>query len=43
MEKKRSYAESIRNTGAQEVPALKKNSGVKKGTAHRGKDLRVGK
>ena len=43
MQEKKTYAEGIRNTGAQEVPALKKNGAVKKGTAHRGEDLRAGK
>lgn len=43
MDKKRSYAENIRNTGAQEVSAMKKTGTVKKGTAHRGRDLRTGK
>lgn len=41
---KHDYSRNIRNAGAQEVFALKRaGRAVKKGTAHRGKDLRVGK
>ncbi len=43
MEKSRGYEQGIRNTGAQEVCALRKNAPVKKGHAARGKDLRSGK
>lgn len=37
------YAERMVNTGAQEVPSMRKTGKVKKGTAVRGKDLRSGK
>jgi len=37
------YAEHMVNTGAQEIPALRRTGKVKKGTAIRGKDLRNGK
>jgi len=40
---KHDYSQNIRNTGAQEVPAVKKTAGGSKGRAHRGKDLRAGK
>lgn len=41
MAKKDGYERSLTNTGAQEVPALRKAAKtVKKGTAARGKDLR---
>jgi hypothetical protein len=43
MEKQRGYEENLKNTGAQEVPALRKGSGTQKGKAVRGKDLRSGK
>ena len=43
MEKPRGYEANLKNTGAQEVPALRKSDKVKKGTAHRGRDLRNGK
>jgi hypothetical protein len=43
MEKKRGYEDGLKNTGAQEVPALRKNSGTGKAKAVRGKDLRSGK
>lgn len=37
------YARNLQNTGAQEVAALKKTGAVRKGKAHRGRDLRTGK
>jgi hypothetical protein len=43
MEKQRGYEAGLKNTGAQEVPALRKSSGTKKGKAQRGRDLRSGK
>lgn len=43
MDRKRGYEAGLKNTGAQEVPALRKGTGVKKGKAVRGKDLRSGK
>jgi hypothetical protein len=43
MDKQRGYEANLRNTGAQEVAALRKGSGTKKGKAQRGKDLRSGK
>lgn len=36
-------ASKLRNTGAQEVPALRKTGGARKAKAVRGKDLRSGK
>lgn len=36
-------ASKLRNTGAQEVPALRKTGGACKAKAVRGKDLRSGK
>lgn len=36
-------AQKLRNTGAQEVPALRKTGGACKAKAVRGKDLRSGK
>lgn len=43
LKKEQSYDKGIRNSGAQEVPALRQQSGTKKSTATRGKDLRYGK
>ncbi len=43
MEKSKSYDQQIQNTGAQEVPALKKRQGRNKSKAVRGRDLRSGK
>lgn len=41
---KHDYSRNITNAGAQEVQALKRGArAVKRGTAHRGKDLRSGK
>jgi len=41
---KHDYSRNITNVGAQEVQALKRGTrAVKRGTAHRGKDLRAGK
>lgn len=41
---KHDYSRNIVNSGPQEVLALKRRPrAVKKGTSHRGKDLRTGK
>lgn len=41
--KETGYEQNIKNTGAQEVAAMKKTTAGRKGTAVRGKDLRSGK
>lgn len=43
MKQKHGYEGSLKNTGAQDVPALRKGSGVKKAAVTRGRDLRSGK
>lgn len=43
MKKEQSYDKGLKNTGAQEVPALRSTGGIRKATVHHGKDLRYGK
>ncbi len=42
-DKRKDYAQEIRNSGPQEVSALKKRQGRNKSKAVRGRDLRSGK
>lgn len=42
-DQKNSYEGKVKNTGAQEIPALHPQAGSKDTTIQRGRDLRTGK